>query len=212
MKPKTVLITGCSSGIGAAMAIECHKRDYKVYATARDLSKLEDLKTMGIHCLQLDVNNDSELEKVLSDLVRDGQTIDFLINNAGYGAMAPIAVLSPESLAAQLDTNVVSILRVSNAFIPSMIEQKSGCIINIGSVSGVLTTPFAGAYCASKAAVHSLSDAYRMELKPFGIQVLTVQPGAIESAFGDNTAAITEGLIQNNSAYKTLRVIRAQTC
>ena len=204
MSKKSVLITGCSSGIGAALARECHRQGYAVIATARDPARLDSLRELGISCYRLDVNCQKDLEALLTVLEEKGQSIDFLINNAGFGTMAAMADLCPDDLEAQFRTNVFSILRVTNAVVPGMIERRSGRIINIGSVSGILTSPFAGAYCASKAAVHSLSEAYRMELAPFGVGVMTVQPGAIASSFGDNASAVTEDLIREDSVYKPI--------
>ena len=204
MLKKTVLITGCSSGIGAALARECHRQGYAVIATARSPESLAALRELGVACYRLDVNESAGVESLMATLAQKGQEVDFLINNAGFGTMAAMADLEVEGLEAQFRTNVFSILRVTNAVIPGMIARKSGCIINIGSVSGILTSPFAGAYCASKAAVHSLSEAYRMELAPFGINVVTVQPGAIASSFGDNAGAVTEDLIRQDSAYRSI--------
>ncbi len=204
MSKKTVLITGCSSGIGAALARECQGQGYEVIATARSPETLASLSELGVACYRLDVNESAEVESLLGTLAQKGHEVDFLINNAGFGTMAAMADLEVERLEAQFRTNVFSILRVTNAVVPGMIARKSGCIINIGSVSGILTSPFAGAYCASKAAVHSLSEAYRMELAPFGISVVTVQPGAIASSFGDNAGAVTEDLIRQDSAYRSI--------
>lgn len=204
MSKKTVLITGCSSGIGAALARECHRHGYAVIATARSPESLAALRELGVACYRLDVNESAGVESLMATLAQKGQEVDFLINNAGFGTMAAMADLEVEGLEAQFRTNVFSILRVTNAVVPGMIARKSGCIINIGSVSGILTSPFAGAYCASKAAVHSLSEAYRMELAPFGISVVTVQPGAIASSFGDNAGAVTEDLIRQDSAYRSI--------
>jgi len=162
------------------------------------------LRELGVACYRLDVNESAGVESLMATLAQKGREVDFLINNAGFGTMAAMADLEVEGLEAQFRTNVFSILRVTNAVVPGMIARKSGCIINIGSVSGILTSPFAGAYCASKAAVHSLSEAYRMELAPFGISVVTVQPGAIASSFGDNAGAVTEDLIRQDSAYRSI--------
>jgi short-subunit dehydrogenase len=204
MSNKTVLITGCSSGIGAALAKECKMQGLHVIATARNPKNLSDLKALEIECLQLDVNSQEDINSLLEHLKNTSQAIDFIINNAGFGTMIPMADLNPEDLLAQFQTNVFSIVNLTNALIPSMVERRSGCIVNIGSVSGILTTPFAGAYCASKSALHSISEAYRMELAPFGIKVLIVQPGAIASAFGENASEVTEGLIHENSMYKQI--------
>jgi short-subunit dehydrogenase len=181
---KTVLITGCSTGIGYALAEEFHARGHRVYATARRLESLDALKARGIRVARLDVNDASSINALLQQLAADGATIDILVNNAGYGAMGPLAEFPQEELRRQFETNVFSVLAMTQALVPGMVSRRSGRIVNIGSVSGVLVTPFSGAYCATKAAVHALSDALRMELAPFGIQVITVQPGGIQSQFG----------------------------
>jgi short-subunit dehydrogenase len=203
-KGKTVLITGCSSGIGKALAKACHEAAYTVIATARKPESLNDLTALGMHCLKLDVNEQSDIDAVGNFIKNDLQGIDFIINNAGIGLMCPMADLNPEDLQQQFNTNLFSMSKLINSLLPIMVAQKSGVIINVGSVSGILTTPFAGAYCASKAAVHAMSEAYRMELAPFGIQVATLQPGAVASAFGDNASEITESLLKEDSLYKPI--------
>ncbi len=203
-RKKTVLITGCSSGIGLALAKEAHAAGYEVVATARNLEKIRDLEALGISCLKLDVNNESDISSLKNHFRSSTQPIDFIINNAGIGTMIPMADISPEALEQQFRTNVFSIVHLTNALLPILKKQGKACIINIGSVSGILTTPFAGAYCASKSALHSISEAYRMELAPFGIDVVIVQPGAIASAFGDNASAVTENLIKEASFYKPI--------
>lgn len=195
MSGRTILITGCSTGIGRALAEEFHHRGHEVYATARRLAALDDLKARGIHVAELDVNDDASIGALLQRLHSDGAAIDLLINNAGYGAMGPLVEMPLAEVRRQFETNVTSIIALTQAVAPGMIERRSGLVINIGSVSGVLVTPFAGAYCASKAAVHALSDALRMELAPFGVQVMVVQPGAIRSQFG---ATASDGLSHRN--------------
>ena len=189
---QTVLITGCSSGIGACLAQELHKQGHTVIATARNTQKLNHLEALGIITQALDVTDQSSVNTLASYLADKGLSIDAIINNAGYAAIGPMAELPIEDLEQQLATNVIGIVRVVQSFAKSMIQNKSGLIVNIGSVSGILTTPFSGAYCASKAAVHSVSDAMRMELAPFNVQVVDVRPGAIESDFGNNAMSGTE--------------------
>lgn len=201
---KTVLITGCSSGIGRALAIEAHKQGYHVIATARRVERLEDLQKQGIDCLPLDVNDSEAIINIRNNFINSKQPIDFIINNAGVGAMIPMSDIPMQALQQQFQTNVFSIVNLINTLLPLLSKQKKACIINIGSVSGVLTTPFAGAYCASKAALHSISEAYRMELAPFGIDVVTVQPGAIASSFGDNASKVTHDLIKADSPYRNI--------
>jgi short-subunit dehydrogenase len=182
--PLTVLITGCSTGIGRALAEAFHARGHVVYATARRLETLDDLKAGGLRTAALDVNDPASIAALTRRLEADGVTVDVLVNNAGYGAMGPLAEFPLDELRRQFETNVFAVLALSQALLPGMIRRRAGRIVNIGSVSGVLVTPFSGAYCATKAAVHALSDALRMELAPFGIRVITVQPGGIQSQFG----------------------------
>ncbi len=183
------LITGCSSGIGRALAEELHGRGQLVYATARRIESLEGLPT---RTAALDVNDPASIEALMARLEEDGATVSLLVNNAGYGAMGPLAELPLEELRLQLETNVVAVVALIQAVVPGMAERRTGRIVNIGSVSGIMATPFSGAYCASKAAVHALSDALRMELAPFGIHVVTVQPGAIQSEFGSTAGSAAD--------------------
>lgn len=180
----TILITGCSTGIGHALAKTLHARGQRVIATARKLESLRDLTALGIVTRCLDINDAASRLALIDELAVLQLTPNMLINNAGYGAMGPLAEMPSATLAAQFETNVLSLVAMTQAVIPGMVAQKRGRIVNLGSVSGVLTTPFAGAYCATKAAVHALSDALRMELAPFGIDVIIVQPGGIQSEFG----------------------------
>ncbi len=127
-----------------------------------------------------------------------------MINNAGYGAMGPLLDGGVQALQRQFETNVFSVIGVTRALFPALRRNK-GLVVNIGSVSGVLVTPFAGAYCASKAAVHALSDALRLELAPFGVQVMEVQPGAIASSFAQNASHEAEQLISEQSPWWPIR-------
>jgi len=193
---KTVLITGCSTGIGRALALEFHKKGLRVYATARNPESLKDLAEMGMVTLKLDVNDPADITAVSTLLDKETGGIDILINNAGFIAMGPLAEIPLDRLRLQFETNVVSVIAMIQALVPAMIRKRRGTIVNIGSVSGILPTPFAGSYCASKTAVHSLSDALRLELAPFNINVITVQPGGIKSELG-NTAH--KGISDNKS-------------
>ncbi|MFA7268410.1 MAG: SDR family NAD(P)-dependent oxidoreductase [Sterolibacterium sp.] len=188
-QPKIVLITGCSSGIGAALAEEFHRLGHIVYATARQTATLGVLASRGIRTLLLDVTDPQSIAATFAAIRSEQGRLDLLVNNAGFGLFGAVADLSAEDLRRQFDTNVVAPVQMLRAALPLMLPQRRGCVVNLGSVSGILTTPFAGAYGASKAALHLLSDAMRMELAPFGIRVLVVQPGSITSSFGTNSTA-----------------------
>lgn len=187
--PRTALVTGCSTGIGRAVARELHAQGLLVYATARKPIDLAELCSAGLRTAALDVDCETSIQALLQRLEQDGAAVDLLVNNAGFGVMGPLAELPVAELQRQFQTNVFSLMAITQALLPPMFGSGRGCIVNIGSVSGVTATPFSGAYCASKAAVHSLSDSLRMELAPFGIHVVTVQPGGIQSEFGATATA-----------------------
>src|SRR3990167_2525886 len=202
-KPVT-LITGCSSGIGRALAEAFQQAGYQVLATARKAEDLSALSAAGFHAVQLDVNDGLALGQLAERLKTEAGGLDVLINNAGYGAMGPLLDGGVEALRKQFETNVFALIGVTRACFP-LLRQNKGLVVNIGSVSGVLVTPFAGAYCASKAAVQALSDALRMELAPFAIEVMEVQPGAIASSFGSNASAQAEQLLDEASPWWPIR-------
>lgn len=178
-----VLITGCSSGIGRALADAFKQAGFDVWASARRSEDVAALASAGFNAVQLDVNDSAALAQLAGQV---GE-LDVLINNAGYGAMGPLLDGGTQAMQQQFETNVFSVVGVTQALFPAL-RRRKGLVVNIGSVSGVLVTPFAGAYCASKAAVHALSDALRMELAPFGVRVMEVQPGAIDTSFAKTPA------------------------
>jgi short-subunit dehydrogenase len=196
----TVLITGCSSGIGRALADAFRDAGYSVWATARKRQDVEQLAAAGFTARQLDVNDAPALALLADEL----EHLDILINNAGYGAMGPLLDGGVEAMRQQFETNVFALVGVTRALFP-LLRRSRGVVVNIGSVSGVLVTPFAGAYCASKAAVHGLSDALRLELAPFGIRVMEVQPGAIASQFASNAQQQAEQVLATDSPWWPLR-------
>ncbi|MDX1510178.1 MAG: SDR family NAD(P)-dependent oxidoreductase [Nitriliruptorales bacterium] len=185
---KTILITGCSSGIGRALANEFVSRGHLVYATARKTSDLDALERAGFRPLTLDVRDHEQIDAALRTIAEEVGHLDVLVNNAGINAVGAVLDVPAEKLREQLEINVIGPIELVRRAFPLM-RDRDARIVNIGSVVGVHATPFAGPYSASKAALHRLNDALRMELAPFGIHVLLVQPGAIRSAMGDNASA-----------------------
>jgi NAD(P)-dependent dehydrogenase (short-subunit alcohol dehydrogenase family) len=187
---QTILITGCSSGIGAAFAREFAKRGHRVYATARRAEALAALEAEGIRGLVLDVNDDSSIARALDAVLREAGHLDLLVNNAGFSQVGAVVDLTREDLRRQFETNVIAPMAVTGQAVPllraAVASNGSAVVANVGSIVGLFTTPFAAAYCSSKAAVHSLTDALRMELKPFGIHVVSIQPGGVRSSFGEH--------------------------
>ncbi|MES2684463.1 MAG: SDR family NAD(P)-dependent oxidoreductase [Pseudomonadota bacterium] len=197
----SIVITGAASGIGRALALECRDRGFIVYATDLRAETMADMKSPKLHALKLDVNSAADIKSLLRRLAKDAVVPDLLVNNAGFGAVLPMLDMPLERLRLQFETNVFSVVALCQAIAPGMIARGSGTIVNIGSVSGVMTTPFAGAYCATKAAVHALSDALRMELKPFGLKVVTVMPGGIRTNFGNAAASGVAKNLKADSLY-----------
>lgn len=134
----------------------------------------------------LDVTDETSIKACVDSVIAKAGRIDMLVNNAGLLLIGPLVELETSELRRQFETNVIGLNALTRAAVPHMIKRKSGKIVNISSVSGVLPTPFAGAYCSTKAALTALSDSLRMELVPLGIKVITVQPGGIKSNLSIN--------------------------
>ena len=187
MKPDSVvLISGCSTGIGRSLVREFAARGCRVFATARNIETIQDLQTRGIEIAALDVTDDASISNCVETVIERAGKIDILVNNAGLLLIGPLVELSADELRRQFETNVIGLAALTRAVTPHMISRKAGIIVNISSITSVAATPFAGAYCSTKAAVTSLSDTLRLELAPFGIRVVTVQPGAIRSNLSTN--------------------------
>lgn len=210
MTQAVALITGCSSGIGRALAEAFRTANYQVWATARKDDDVAALQAAGFKAVQLDVNSADDIQRLAAQLQAEAGRLDVLINNAGYGAMGPLLDGGAPAMRQQFETNLFSLVAITQACFP-LLRASRGLVVNISSVSGVLVTPFAGTYCASKAAVHAMSDALRLELHPFGVRVMEVQPGAIQSSFGSNATQSAEQLISEQSPWWPLRnAIRAR--
>lgn len=181
MKDTVVLITGCSSGVGHDLAGRLAERGYTVVATARKAEAIADLRVAMK--LALDVTDQKSVdEAVRTTLARFGH-IDVLVNNAGHSVRSAVEEMD-ETLAREMfDVNVWGLIRMTKAVLPHMRERKSGRIVHVGSVVGKFTWPVNGGYSASKHAVEALSDAMRLELKAFGIPVVLVEPGTIDTKF-----------------------------
>jgi NAD(P)-dependent dehydrogenase (short-subunit alcohol dehydrogenase family) len=190
---KTILITGCSSGIGAALASDFRNRGHRVYATARRRESLASLEAQGVQGLVLDVDDDASIAAALAVVAQEAGHLDLLVNNAGFSQVGAVVDLTRDDLRRQYETNVIAPVAVTAQAVPllraAVARNGSAVVANVGSIVGLFTTPFAAAYCSSKAAVHSLTDALRMELAPFGIHVVSIQPGGVRSSFGQHAEA-----------------------
>jgi len=200
MSNQIVLVTGASSGIGMAIAKEFINKGFKVYGTSRSPEKNQSGLGGEISYIPLDITVDSSRKNCVEKILKLEGRIDVLVNNAGYGQMGALMDVPVEKFNQQLQTNLVGPASLTQLIVPSMIRNKTGLVVNISSISGVMPSAFAGIYCASKSAMNSWSDVLRMELKPFNIKVITVQPGAIQSNFG-STASQNLALAEDKNLY-----------
>jgi len=186
-----VLISGCSSGIGAATAAALVQAGHTVYATARKVETLAALEALGARPLELDVTSEDSMLAAVKTVESAHGQVGTLINNAGFGDYGPIEESDLERVRAMFETNVFGLARLTQLVLPAMRRARSGRIVNIGSMGGRLTFPVGGYYHATKYAVEAISDALRVEVKPFGIEVILVEPGLIRTNF---ESRMNEGL------------------
>ena len=187
---KTVIITGCSSGIGQATAARLAKRgDWTVYATARKTDTLVELESVGCRPLALDVTDDDSMVAAVDIVKNESGTIDALVNNAGYSQSGATETLDLDDVRRQFETNVFGLVRMSQLVLPSMRERRDGRIVNISSMGGKLVFPGGGAYHATKHAVEAFSDAMRFEVAGFGVKVVIIEPGLITTNFDQAAVA-----------------------
>ncbi|KAM7264652.1 hypothetical protein ACFE04_002335 [Oxalis oulophora] len=187
--PKIVLITGCAKG---GIGYEYCKAfaQHKCHVIASDIpSRLQNMSDFtsddNIETIELDVTSDDSVTSAVDIIISKFGKIDILINNAGIGSTGPLAELPLETIRKTYEINTLGQLRLIQKIVPHMASRRNGIIVNIGSVVGKVPTPFAGSYCASKAAVHAMSHTLRVELTPFGINVVLVMPGSVKSNFGN---------------------------
>ncbi len=186
---KTVLITGATTGIGRQTALHLARLGHHVIASGRKPAELAKVKQEAgaskLDTLLLDVTSPASIASAVTEVDRltDGRGLDVLVNNAGFGVLGPTSEISDSETRRQFETNVFGLLNVTRAFLPKMRERRSGRIINVSSVGGRITLPYFGVYNSTKYAVESLSEALRYELRPFGIDVVLIEPGVIRTNF-----------------------------
>src|SRR5258705_9290109 len=188
---KTILITGASSGFGRDTAETLHRAGHTVYASLRDAqgknrAAAEALRELGIKTVELDVRDDASVEAGVKNVLAEAGKIDVLVNNAGIASTGVTEAFTTEQAKAIFDTNVIGLLRVTRAVLPSMRQQHDGLIINIGSILGRVTFPFIGIYGASKFAVEALTDSLRYEVSLLCVAVVEVQPSGYPTNFFAN--------------------------
>jgi len=180
MANKSAIVTGCSSGIGRATALELTARGYDVVATARRLESIQDLGVA--RTLALDVDSDVSVAAARETV----GAVDVLVNNAGFGIDGPVEEIPLDDVRRAFETNFFGAARMIQAFVPAMREQGSGTVVNVTSVAGVVAAPLGGYYSATKFALEALSESLHLEAGHYGVRVLVVEPGAIATRFDDN--------------------------
>lgn len=181
---RVALITGASSGIGLNTALRLIDLGYIVYGAARRTELMQPIQDAGGHVISLDFYNEASVQKCIDSIIQQTGRIDILVNNAGFGLGGNIESVSMEEAKKQFEVNVFGLTHITQLVLPYMRKQRYGRIINISSIAGKFSSPYMGWYHASKYSVEALSDALRMEVKPFGIKVSIIEPGLIKTDWG----------------------------
>ena len=200
---ETVLVTGCSTGIGRATALEFLEDGWEVYATARNPVDVEALGEKGCNVAALDVTEADDVERVVDRIFDDEGRLDCLVNNAGYGQFGPVEDVPMEKVIEQFEVNTFGPLRLIRAALPRMRERGRGTVVNVTAGVGGLTVPGLGVYTGSKFALESATDALRQELSPFGVDAVMVEPGIVATDFYDRALAELAEL-DHSAAYDDL--------
>jgi short-subunit dehydrogenase len=214
----TAAVTGASRGIGRAVAWELARGGYRVFALARSAPELETLvsgaaaRGWTIEQVQMDVADDASRERAVAAIMAatDGYGLDVLVNNAGYGQLGPLEELPIDKFRRQLEVNVIGVLAFTQPFLAGMRSRRRGRIVNVSSAAGRISTPFMGAYSASKFALEGMSDALRVELSPFDVHVVLIEPGPIRTNFGSASEGVAEERVGSPYAPYLLRWRRAR--
>ncbi|RWA73368.1 MAG: oxidoreductase [Mesorhizobium sp.] len=207
---KTALVTGASSGMGKEIAKRLIQDGYQVYVAARQMEKMEDLAALGARPLRMDISKNEEIDAAVASILAEADGVDVLVNNAGYGLYGPVEDIGIDEARYQFEVNVFGPARLTQLLLPAMRRKEAGTIVNITSMGGKIYTLLGAWYHATKHALEGWSDSLRLELAPFGIKVVVVEPGHIETGFGD---VVAEGLSRRSGsgAYAKVTQIVAKT-
>lgn len=202
LEKKSVLITGCASGIGRCLALGLQARGYRVFATVKQEKDVDDLRAAGLESLVLDLrSSDSIQAAVESVLAATNGRLDALINNGAYGLPGAVEDLSREALRLQFETNVFGTHELTCKILPVMRRQNSGRIVQISSLLGIVCLAYRGAYSASKFALEALTDTLRLELAGSGVHIALIEPGPIATRFRDNAYAAYKHFINKQNSF-----------
>ncbi|RBI61247.1 oxidoreductase [halophilic archaeon] len=198
---ETVLITGCSSGIGRETALSFLADGWEVYATARNPADVETLGEKGCNIATLDVTEDDDVERVVSNVVDEHGHLDCLVNNAGYAQPGPVEDVPGEQVHAQFDVNVYGPLRLIREALPHMRERGKGTVVNVSSAVGRLAVPGMGIYSGSKFAMEGITDSLRSEVAEYGVDAVLVEPGPVDTELYDRANDEIKG-VERSGAYE----------
>ncbi len=199
---KVVLITGASAGLGEAAAEHLARRGHQVYGTSRRASWPDAGSATNPEHLPMDVTDEASVERAVSEVIEREGRLDVVVNNAGVGIAGAVEDTRPDEAQAQFDTNLFGVHRVCRAVLPTLRAQGAGLIVNISSIGGLVTIPYQGFYSASKFALEAMTDALRLELRPFGIAVCLIEPGDFRTGFSD-ARQLVEGHGPDSPYYET---------
>jgi NAD(P)-dependent dehydrogenase (short-subunit alcohol dehydrogenase family) len=206
---KTALVTGASSGIGKAAAVQLTELGYTVYAGARRVERMSDLADRGIRTRPLDVTDDATMVALVEAIIAETGRIDVLVNNAGFGLYGALEDVPIEEARRQFEVNLFGLARLTQLVLPQMRAQRDGYVINVSSMGGKIWEPLGSWYHASKFAVEGLSDSLRVEVAEFGIKVVIIQPGSIRSEWSGIAADQLEATSANTAYAGQAKIIGA---
>ncbi|HNZ03617.1 MAG TPA: oxidoreductase [Myxococcota bacterium] len=208
---KVALVTGASSGIGKAIVTRMLGQGWTVYGAARRVDQMSDIQAAGAHVIQMDVTDEGSMVAGVESILQAEGRIDALVNNAGYGSHGALEVVPIDEARRQFEVNVFGLARLVQLVLPTMRAAGSGTIVNIGSIAGRMWMPFGSWYHATKYSLEAMSDALRVEVRPFGIRVVLVQPGAIRTEWGDiavnNLVTRTQGTVYEDRARRFSKML-----
>ncbi|RUW72268.1 MULTISPECIES: oxidoreductase [unclassified Mesorhizobium] len=207
---RTALVTGASSGMGKEIAKRLIQDGFQVYVAARQIDRMEDLAALGARPLRMDISKGAEIDAAVASILAEVDGVDVLVNNAGFGLYGPVEDIGIDEARYQFEVNVFGPARLTQLLLPAMRRKKAGTIVNITSMGGKIYTLLGAWYHATKHALEGWSDSLRLELAPFGIKVVVVEPGLIETGFGD---VVADGLLKRSgtSAYAEVAQMVAKT-
>lgn len=203
---KVILVTGASSGMGKSTAENLLNKGYKVYGAARRTDRMKDLEKKGMGVVALDLTNDESIVNAVNEVIKKEGKIDILVNNAGYGSYGSVEDVPIAEAKRQFEVNIFGLARITQLILPYMRKQKSGRIVNVSSMGGIIYSPLGSWYHATKFALEGWSDCLRTEVKQFGIDVVIVEPGGIKTEWGgiamDNLKKVSSEGPYSNMAKK----------